>query len=97
MEMREHDGDWLGPVPLGPLGYAACAGCGVTVQRRILASGHDCDPVRYVDHQASRLHWKRNGFDDAVRSWLATPAGRFAEFYARRLLHRPRAARPDEA
>jgi hypothetical protein len=84
--MRHEDRDGLGPVPAGPFGYAVCAGCGVAVQRRLLPDGHACDPERYAGHQASRLHWTRHGFEDAVRSWLATPAGRFAEYYARRRL-----------
>jgi hypothetical protein len=69
-------------------GYTVCAGCGVAVQRRVLADGHECGPERYARHQAARLHWKRHGFDDAVRSWLATPAGRFAEYCARRTVRR---------
>jgi hypothetical protein len=88
--------DATGAVPPGPFGYAVCGGCGVAVRRRLLAHGHECDPGRYASHQASRLHWKRLGFDDAVRAWLASPGGRFAEFYARRLL-RGHAARPGEA
>jgi len=84
-------------VPTGPFGYAACPDCGVAVRRRVLAHGHDCDPERYVEHQASRLHWKRHGFEDAVRAWLASPRGAFAQFYARRLLHGQRAPRPGEA
>jgi hypothetical protein len=76
---------------MSPLGYAVCAGCGVAVQRRVLASGHQCDPERYAGYQTSRLYWTRHGFDDAVHAWLATPAGRFAQHYARR----PR--RPGEA
>jgi hypothetical protein len=68
-------------------GYAVCGGCGVAVQRRRLATRHECGPELYARHQASRLHWKRNGFDDALQSWLATPAGRFAAY----------CARPDEA
>ncbi|HEX6020690.1 MAG TPA: hypothetical protein VFZ00_01760 [Solirubrobacter sp.] len=78
----------------GPIGYAVCGGCGIAVQRRLLAGGHECGPERYARHQARRLHWKHNGFDDALRSWLATPAGRFAEYYARRKLRR---AQPGEA
>jgi hypothetical protein len=86
MDMRLHDRDGLGPAPSGPFGYTVCAGCGTAVQRRLLSDGHECDPERYAGHQAVRLHWTRHGFEDAVRSWLATPAGRFAEYYARRRL-----------
>jgi hypothetical protein len=97
MQMHDPHDHSSGEDLSGPFGYAACSDCGVTVQRRVLASGHDCDPDRYAGHQTSRLHWKRNGFDDAVQSWLSTPAGRFAEFYARRLLDDPDASRPGES
>lgn len=89
--------DARGPVPHGPFGYGVCDGCGVAVRRRLLAHGHDCDPERYASHQASRLHWKRHGFDDAVRAWLASPAGGFAQFYARRLVRGQAVPRPGEA
>ena len=61
----------------GPFGYGVCAGCGAAVQRRVLAGAHDCEPERYARHQARRL-------DGALAAWLATPAGAFAQFYARR-------------
>jgi hypothetical protein len=86
----------VGGVPSGPFGYRACDECGVAVQRRLAAS-HVCDPDRYAAHQSSRLHWQRAGFDDALRRWLETPAGRFAQHYARRLVRRAGAARPGEA
>jgi hypothetical protein len=72
--------------PSGPFGYTTCSGCGAAVQRRVLGDGHDCEPARYARHQARLLHWGRHGFDDALRAWLATPAGAFAQFYARRLV-----------
>jgi hypothetical protein len=66
-------------------GYRVCDGCGVAVRARVLlASAHDCRPDRYLAHQARRLHWRRAGFDDALRRWLETPAGRFAQAIARR-------------
>ena len=68
-----------GMTPSGPFGYATCTGCGVAVQRRVLPDGHDCEPERYARHQALR-------FDEALGAWLATPAGAFARFYARRRL-----------
>jgi hypothetical protein len=94
--VHEHQRTRIEAVPSGPFGYRACHACGVAVQRRVMADGHECDPDRYAAHQSSKLHWKRAGFDDALREWLQTPAGRFAEFYARRLV-RPPAPRPGEA
>ena len=82
-------------LPSGPFGYIVCEGCGVAVQRR-LAGSHDCDPERYTAQQAARLHWRRDGFEDALHRWLHTPAGRFAQYYARRLV-RAGVPRPGEA
>jgi hypothetical protein len=74
----------------GSFGYRVCTGCGTSVQARVLASdGHDCHPDRYLAHQSRRLHWRRAGFDDSLRRWLETPAGRFAQFDARRRLGLP--------
>jgi hypothetical protein len=65
-------------------GYRVCDGCGVAVRaRELLARAHDCLPDRYLAHQVRRLHWRRAGFDDALRGWLETPAGRSAQAYAR--------------
>ena len=86
----------IGGVPSGPFGYCVCDGCGVAIQRRT-ADAHACAPDRYAAHQASRLHWKRAGFEDALRRWLETPAGGFAQYYARRLVRRTPAPRPGEA
>jgi len=87
-----HEPD-IGGVPSGPLGYRVCDGCGVAIQRR-LADGHACHPERYAAEQVARLHWRRGGFDDALRRWLQTPAGHFAQREANRVV---RAARPGEA
>ena len=84
-------------LPGGTFGYRTCPDCGATV--RLSAFGeHVCAPERYAVHQARRLHWRRSGFDEALRRWLDTPAGRFAQFYARRMLAgEPRPVRPDRA
>jgi hypothetical protein len=94
--MHGFQGNRVGGIPSGPFGYRVCDGCGVAVQRRLTAS-HACDPDRYAAQQSLRLRWERAGFDDALRRWLETPTGRFAQFYARRLVRRTEAARPGEA
>ena len=94
--MHEHQPHRTGGVPSGPFGYRACDGCGVAIRRR-LAGDHVCDPDRYAAHQASRLHWRRAGFDDALSRWLQTPAGHFAQYYARRMLRGAPTPRPGEA
>jgi hypothetical protein len=94
--MPDHERHRIGGVPGGPFGYRVCDECGVAVQRR-LADSHVCDPDRYAAHQSSRLHWQRAGFDDALERWLETPAGRFAQYYARRIVRGTRAPRPGAA
>jgi hypothetical protein len=94
-QMHEHERE-LAAIPSGPFGYQVCEGCGVAIQRR-LADGHVCAPARYAAHQASRLHWRRAGFDDALSRWLQTPTGRFAQYYARRMVRGAPAPRPGEA
>ena len=94
--MREHQRHGSDGIPSGPLGYGVCDGCGVAIQRRLAAS-HVCDPDRYAAQQACRLHWRRAGFDDALCRWLQTPAGHFAQYYARRMVRGAPAPRPGEA
>jgi hypothetical protein len=91
--MPEHEREPVAGIPSRPLCYGVCEGCGVAIQRR-LADDHVCAPARYAAHQASRLHWRRAGFDDALSRWLQTPAGQFAQYYARRGAPAPR---PGEA
>jgi hypothetical protein len=94
--MHEHERELAAGVPSGPFGYQVCDGCGVAIQRR-LADGHVCAPARYAAQQASRLHWRRAGFDDALSRWLQTSTGRFAQYYARRMVRGAPAPRPGEA
>jgi hypothetical protein len=94
--MHEQEREPTGGIPRGPLGYRVCDGCGVAIQRR-LTDSHVCEPGRYAAQQASRLHWGRAGFDDALRRWLQTPAGHFAQYYARRMVRGAPAPRPGEA
>jgi hypothetical protein len=59
----------------------------VAIQRRALGE-HVCDAERTAARQAAKLHWRRGGFEDALASWLETPRGRFAQFYAGRMIRR---------
>jgi hypothetical protein len=94
--VHEHERESPAGIPSSPFGYRVCAGCGVAIQRR-LADGHVCAPARYAAYQASRLHWRRAGFDDALSRWLQTPAGHFAQYYAGRTVRGAPAPRPGEA
>jgi hypothetical protein len=95
-QMHEHERELAAGIPSGPFGYQVCEDCGVAIQRR-LADGHVCAPARYAAHQASRLHWRREGFDDALSRWLQTSTGRFAQYYARRRVRGAPAPRPGGA
>ena len=70
-------------------GYATCTECGATVLRALLAAQlHECSPERLAAYQAAKIERQSDGFEDAYRSWLRTPAGRYAEFRARRRIGR---------
>jgi hypothetical protein len=94
--MQNHETHHAHDPPPGPFGYRVCDGCGVAIRHRV-ADSHDCDPARYAARQTSRLHWQRAGFDDALSRWLQTPAGHFAQYYARRMVRGAPAPRPGEA
>ena len=63
--------------------YIACPECGACVPRWE-ADDHVCDRERWLDYQLVRLRPDIARFEADLREWLATPAGRFELFYARR-------------
>jgi hypothetical protein len=70
-------------------GYATCTDCGATVLRALLAAQlHECSPERLAAYQAAKLERQYDDFEDAFVRWLVTPAGRFAQFRARRRIGR---------
>jgi hypothetical protein len=70
-------------------GYATCSECGATVLRALLtAQLHECSPERLAAYQAAKIERQHEGFEDAFRSWLGTPAGNYAQFRARRRIGR---------
>jgi hypothetical protein len=61
--------------------YMPCADCGASVASADSAA-HVCDPERLLEYQLFQLHDEIAGFDDGLRSYLASPHGRFAQWLA---------------
>jgi hypothetical protein len=64
-------------------GYRSCPDCGTTVQRSRL-DGHTCGPERFLAHQTLKARWGLERLEDDLDAWLATPAGEFQAYLARR-------------
>jgi hypothetical protein len=56
--------------------HMPCPDCGASVPREA-EEKHICDEVQRTSHEADR-------FDTELDSWLASPSGRFAVYYAER-------------
>jgi hypothetical protein len=66
-------------------GYRTCPECGVAVQAASLSAGsHECAHERFVAHQVLKARHGIDRLERDMESWLDTPEGRFAAFYARR-------------
>ena len=63
-----------------------CERCGASVEAQS-ASEHACDEARRHTYELVELRAEVDAFDDLMATWLATPQGRFEQFYAER--HRP--------
>jgi hypothetical protein len=55
--------------------FMPCSECGASVARG--DDGHACDEERRLEYDVFR-------FDGALGAWLATPQGRFEQYYAAR-------------
>jgi len=62
--------------------YMSCSECGAPVDRTV--GDHACDPERRLDHQLGRLREETAAFEDQLATWLDSPPGRFAVWYAAR-------------
>jgi len=61
--------------------FMPCEKCGASVAR---GAAHACDEERVLDFELFRLHGEVESFEEQFGSWLRTPQGVFACFYARR-------------
>lgn len=66
-------------------GYRACPDCGSAVQKKVLDNGeHVCNSERFIAHQSMLARRELDRFEDLVAAYVATPAGAFQQFLARR-------------
>jgi NMD protein affecting ribosome stability and mRNA decay len=60
-----------------------CNRCGASIDTRADVV-HLCDDERRLDFAVFELRDELESFEDCLRRWLATPQGRFEQFYAER-------------
>jgi hypothetical protein len=60
-----------------------CDRCGASVETRPDVA-HRCDDERRLDFALFELRDEIESFEDVLSRWLATPHGRFEQFYAER-------------
>jgi hypothetical protein len=63
--------------------HMPCPDCGVSVPRGVRAE-HVCDEAQRTSYELLQLRIEAERFDTELTAWLATPAGRFAIYYAER-------------
>jgi hypothetical protein len=63
--------------------FMPCPACGASVARE-QTEQHVCDPEQRTRYESFRALLEVERFDGELTSWLRTPAGRFAIFYAAR-------------
>jgi hypothetical protein len=63
--------------------HLPCPNCGASVARDS-AGHHRCDEEQRARYERFQARVEADRFDAELTSWLETPAGRFAVFYAER-------------
>jgi hypothetical protein len=63
--------------------FMPCRTCGASVAREQQAE-HVCDPEQRARYESFQVRLEVERFDGELNTWLRTPAGRFAIFYAER-------------
>jgi hypothetical protein len=63
--------------------FMPCPACGASVAREEQAE-HACDPEQRSRYESFQARLEVERFDGELNTWLRTPAGRFAIFYAER-------------
>ena len=63
--------------------HMPCPDCGVSVPRGNGGS-HACDAAQRTSYELFQLRIEADRFDTELTSWLASPSGRFAVYYAQR-------------
>lgn len=75
--------------------YMPCADCGASVAGPD-RDDHVCEPERSLDFRLFQLRDELAAFGDQLDAYLGTPAGRFAQWYARRSRNDPSAGAAGE-
>jgi len=60
-----------------------CPVCGASIARGRQVE-HVCDEAQRASYEVLQLRVEADRFDHELTSWLASPAGRFAVYYAER-------------
>jgi hypothetical protein len=63
--------------------HLPCPSCGASVRRDEL-TGHVCDDEQRTRYERFQVRVEAERFDGELSTWLESPAGRFAVFYAER-------------
>jgi hypothetical protein len=63
--------------------FRPCPTCGASVARDRQAE-HVCEEAQRLSYELLQVRVEADRFDSELSSWLSTPAGRFAVFYAER-------------
>jgi hypothetical protein len=63
--------------------FLPCSDCGASVPRNHREQ-HVCDPEQRARYELFQVRLEVERFDGELTSWLRTPEGRFAIFYAER-------------
>jgi hypothetical protein len=63
--------------------FMPCPTCGASVARE-QEGQHVCDPEQRTRYESFRVMLEVERFDGELTTWLRTPGGRFAMFYAER-------------
>lgn len=63
--------------------FMPCPNCGASVARERQGE-HVCDEAERASYELLQVRLEADRFDNELNRWLATPAGRFAVFYAER-------------
>jgi hypothetical protein len=61
--------------------FMPCPHCGASVARA-LRDGHVCDEAERTSYELFQIQSEADRFDTELTSWLASPHGRFAVYYA---------------
>lgn len=63
--------------------HMPCPECGASVPREAEAK-HTCDRAQRASYELFQVRVESDRFDNELTSWLDTPRGRFAMYYAER-------------